>query len=72
MKTLSFLTAAICLASLSSCSMIKGILGIPMGVARVISSGVGLNGILLSDQTGEPYDASAATDLEAQAVPTAE
>lgn len=52
--------------------MIKGILGIPMGVARVISSGVGLNGILLSDQTGEPYDASAATDLEAQAVPTAE
>lgn len=50
MKTLLFTFSAISLMSLSSCSLIKGVLGIPLGILNVITDGVGL----MSDEEGIP------------------
>lgn len=50
MKTFLFALSAMTLVSLSSCSIIKGVLGIPFEILDVVADGVGF----MSDEEGVP------------------
>ena len=68
MKTLLFTLSAVTLMSLSSCSAIKDVLGIPFEIINVITDGVGL----MSDEEGIPLTPGNSPDFSEQDISPAE